>query len=168
MSVSIMLSILLVVSFVGTTIWKEKELPDSISAMVWVLPEGCWRWLWSIWLVAVSILTFAPAVGILDARGLGVFGFLPMVCLGFVAVLPLFDHEHVKWHYVMAVVGGILSQVTVAFINPWWLSVWLLMAVALWKPLRSKAVMISECLCYVAMVGAQTSTALFAGRSVCP
>ena len=159
-NVLLIANILLVVSYVGITIGRMKSLPESISAMVWVL-KGNWRWLWSIWLVAVSMLTFAPAIGILDARDLGVFGFLPMICLGFVAVWPLFDQEHVKWHYVMAVVGGILSQVAVAFINPWWLSVWLLMAVALWKPLRSKDVMISECLCYVAMVGAQTSTAFF-------
>lgn len=153
MSVSLIFSVLLVVSYVGITILKERKLPDSISAMVWVLPDGGWRWLWSIWLVAVSVLTFAPATEILDARGLGIFGFLPMVCLGFVAVWPLFDSEHVKWHYVLAVIGGIASQLTVALLNPWWLFSWLLMAVTFSKNLRSKAVMIAECICYMAIEG---------------
>lgn len=161
MNTLVILSLLLVTLYLGVAIWRKLTLPESISAMVWVL-NGNWRWLWSIWLAAVSVLTFAPMIELLDGKGLGVFGFLPMVCLGFVAVWPLFDQKHVKWHNLLAILGGILSQVAVALLNPWWLSVWLLMAVALWKPLRSKAVMISECLCYVAMVCVQTSTVLFA------
>lgn len=133
----------------GITILKERKLPDSISAMVWVLPEGGWRWLWSIWLVAVSVLTFAPATEILDARGLGIFGFLPMVCLGFVAVWPLFDSEHVKWHYLLAILGGILSQVAVALLNPMTLLLW----VAILPFVRSgKAVFVSEVICWATVV----------------
>ena len=50
----LLISISLVVLYVGTTIWIKKELPDSISAMVYDLPEGGWRWLWTVWL-AVAV-----------------------------------------------------------------------------------------------------------------
>ena len=153
MSAPVILSILLVVSYVGATIWKERKFPDSISSMVWALPEGAWRWLWSVWLVIVSVLTFAPIIGVLDTVGLGIFGFLPMVCFGFVAAWPLFDQDHAKLHNIVAVIGGVFSQVAVLLICPELLALWLLMLLALLKPLRCKSVMISECICYVAIIG---------------
>jgi len=60
MATMTILSILMVVSFTGIAIWKMNGLPESISAMVYALPDGGWRWLWSAWLALVSILTFAP------------------------------------------------------------------------------------------------------------
>lgn len=44
MTTMTVLSILLAVSFTGIAIWKMNGLPDSISAMVYALPEGGWRW----------------------------------------------------------------------------------------------------------------------------
>ena len=153
MAVMVIVSILLAVSFVGIAIWKLRGIPESISSMVWALPEGAWRWLWSVWLVTVSVLTFAPIIGVLDTVGLGIFGFLPMVCFGFVAAWPLFDQDHAKLHNIVAVIGGVFSQVAVLLICPVWLALWLLMLLALLKPLKSKSVMISECICYVAIIG---------------
>ena len=151
MTEPIILSIILVVSFVSITIWRIKQIPESISAMVWSL-KGDWKCLWSIWLIAVSILTFVPMIEILDRKDVGILGFLPMVCLCFVAVWPLFDSEHVNLHNWLAILGGILSQFCVLIISPYWLLTWLLMPIALFD--KSKSVMISECICYVAIVGA--------------
>ena len=145
----LIVSILMVVSFVGITIYRTNELPESISAMVWSL-KGDWKWLWSIWLMAVSILTFVPMIESLDRKDVGLLGVLPMVCLCFVAVWPLFDSEHAKLHNWLAILGGILSQFCVALINPWWLLLWLLMPIALLE--KSKGVMIAECICYVAII----------------
>lgn len=158
----IILSILLVVSFTGITIWIRKELPESISAMVYDLPDGGWRWLWSVWLAIVSVLTFAPVIGILDdTRGLGVMGFVPMVLLGFVAVWPLFDKEHLKWHYILSYIAGIWSQVDVWLMCPWWLFVWLALIVFVgylllcnMKQMLSKVVILMEMTCYIGIVGA--------------
>jgi hypothetical protein len=150
MTEPIILSIILVVSLVGITIFRTKDIPESISAMVWGL-KGDWKWLWSIWLMAVSILTLVLMIEILDRKDVGILGFIPMVCLCSVAVWPLFDSEHVKLHNGLAVLGGILSQLCVALINPYWLLLWLLMPVALFN--KSKGVMIAECICYVAIVG---------------
>ena len=156
------LSILLVVSFTGITIWIRKELPESISAMVYDLPDGGWRWLWSVWLALVSVLTFAPVIGILDdTRGLGFMGFVPMVLLGFVAVWPLFDKEHLKWHYILSYIAGIWSQVDVWLMCPWWLFVWLALIVFVGylllcnlKQMLSKVVILMEMTCYVGVIGA--------------
>ena len=124
----ITLSILLMVLGVGAAIWKKRELPQSISAMVYLLPEGGSRWLWTLWLMVVGVMTFAPAIDILDPIGYGYLGFAPMVTIGFVAVWPLFDVEHRTHHNVLGIMSGILSQVCVALIGPWWLLCWLLMA----------------------------------------
>lgn len=158
----IILSILLVVSFAGTTIWIRKELPESISAMVYDLPDGGWRWLWSVWLALVSVLTFASVIDILDdTRGLGFMGFVPMVLLGFVAVWPLFDKEHLKWHYILSYIAGIWSQVDVWLMCPWWLFVWLALIVFVGylllcnlKQMLSKVVILMEMTCYIGIVGA--------------
>lgn len=106
---SIILSFLLVASYVGAAIWKDKKLPESISAMVYILPKGGWQWLWTIWLVIIDILIFPEVIEILDHRRLGVLGFIPMVLLAFVAVFPLFDTEHRKYHYILGILAGICS-----------------------------------------------------------
>lgn len=41
----ILVAILLAVLYVGIAIWVTKEIPESVSAMVYVLPDGGWRWL---------------------------------------------------------------------------------------------------------------------------
>lgn len=159
----IIISILLVALYVGAAIWTRRELPDSISAMVYLLPKGDYMWLWSIWLIAVSLLTFPPVIGILDADGKGVLGFLPMVCLAFVAVWPLFDTDHKVWHYVLGFLAGVFSQVCVVYICPWWLLLWLVMvAMAVYAYvvteypawLRGKGIFVAECICYMSVVGA--------------
>jgi len=158
----IILSILLVVSYVGITIWRKKELPESISAMVYDLPDGGWRWVWSIWLLLVDVFTFAPTIEILEeAHSIGIMGFVPMVLLGFVAVWPLFDKEHLRWHYILSYIAGIWSQVDVWLMCPWWLFVWLALIVFVGylllcnlKQMLSKVVILMEMTCYIGIVGA--------------
>lgn len=160
MTLMLIISVLLVASVMGVAIWRMKALPDSISATVFVFK---YKWLWTIWLVFVDVLTFAPVIEILDRRGLGILGFLPMAMLGFVAVWPLFDIEHRKWHYIFAIAAGILSQKDVWFISPWCLLTWLLMPAAwIWTTLGkyraafdSKGVLLSEVICYVAVIGSE-------------
>ena len=153
------LSILMVVSFTGAAIWRLRALPDSISAMVYALPDGGWRWLWSAWLTIVSILTFAPVVEILDGRGLGILGFLPMALLMFVAVWPIFDREHYKWHNILSTAAAVVSQVDVWLISPYWLLLWLLMSSVVFMKgiyhtetyFNGKGVLFAECMCYIVL-----------------
>lgn len=160
MIVILIISVLLVALYVGATIWRFRALPDSISAMVYALPEGGCRWLWSAWLALVGILTFAPVVEMLDGRGLGILGFLPMALLMFVAVWPIFDREHYRWHNIFGTAAAVVSQVDVWLISPYWLLLWLLMVAAVFmKGLRhtgtyfgGKGVLIAEVVCYVVLI----------------
>ena len=160
MTTTIVLSILLAVSFAGATIRRLRALPDSISAMVYALPEGGWRWLWSAWLAIVDILTFAPVVEILDVRGLGILGFLPMAMLMFVAAWPIFDREHYRWHNILGTAAAVVSQVDVWLICPYWLLLWLLMpSVVFIKGIyhtgtcfNGKGVLIAEVVCYAVLI----------------
>ena len=157
------LSILLVVLFAGATVWRTGRVPESISAMVYLLPEGGWRWLWSVWLWAVTVLTLAPAVEILDADGRGWLAFLPMVCLMFVGGWPLMDVEHRPWHYAMAILGAALTQVCVVYICPWCLLLWLLFGGWAWLCKRrgragefaTYAVLAAEAVSYLAIVASE-------------
>lgn len=166
----LILSILLVALGTGAATgmihWLDRKpwsqsLPESISAMVYLLPErGGWRWVWTIWLVFVDVLTFAPVIEILDRRGFGILGFLPMAMLGFVAVWPLFDTEHRFWHYALAISAAVVSQVDVWLISPYGLLLWLLMpSVVFIKGLYhtgtyfgGKGVLIAEVVCYVVLI----------------
>ena len=164
MTAMIIISILLVVSFVGTAIWREREIPESISAMVNIF-TGAWRWLWSLWLIAVAVCTFAPVIEVLDSRGLAVFGFLPMGLLGFVAALPIFDTEHKDVHDVLGIVAGVLSQAAVFFMCPYWLFAWSLFVFLMgsvyvqpegWlaKAVKGKGTFVAEMVCWIAVIGA--------------
>lgn len=155
MLVLTILSILLVVSFVGIITWRNKELPESISAMVYDLPEGGWRWLWSVWLWLVTVFTYAPMMDVLDARGCGVFVFLTMLCLFLAGAMPLFQTETKKWHYVSAIAGGVLSQVCCCVVLHWWvvLPLWLVFTVLMvFVKVRGKEVLLAEMLCYVTSI----------------
>lgn len=164
MTVLLIISILLVVSFVGTAIWKMKGLPESISAMVNIF-EGAWKWLWSIWLMAVAICTFAPVIDVLDQKGLGIFGFFPMGLLGFVAAMPIFDTDHKNVHDVLGIVAGFLSQVAVVIMCPLWLFAWSLFVFLMgsvyvqpkgWlaRAVQGKWTFVAEVVCWMAVVGA--------------
>lgn len=164
----LLLSLFLVTLYVGVTIWKLRSLPESISAMVYVLPEGGWQWLWTIWLWVVSLLTCIPAIEALSPQGLEAFGFFTLVCFGLVGAMPLFLKEQIRWHYVLAIVGGILSQVCVLLVCHYFLILWMLM---LWVLIDSivpsldeqkdntprwydgKTVFLCEAVCYATTIG---------------
>jgi hypothetical protein len=156
------LSLFLVTLYVGVTTWKLGELPDSISSMVYVLPEGGWRWLWTVWLWAVALLTCIPAIEALRPKSLEVFGFFTMACLVFTGAMPLFLKDQERTHHILAIAGGIFSQIVVLFVSPWFLALWLLMVWLLLDSLTAsetprwydgKSVFISEAICYASFFG---------------
>lgn len=150
----------------GATIWKLKGLPDSISAMVYVLPKGGWRWLWTFWLWFVGIFTTAPMIEILDKKGCGYLGFITVVCIVFVGAWPLFQSETRRWHYVGAFAAGLMSQVCVFVACLWWCLLWLTASLFLVVSWRSKSMkyflvrinfgicLLAEAICYITMVAA--------------
>lgn len=166
MMTMIILSVLLAVLYVGAAIWALRGLPVSISSMVYVLPEGAARWLWSLWLIAVDVLTFAPLMDVLDGRGLAVVAFIPMALLAFVAAMPIFMEENKKAHDIMGVAAGVMSQVCVALICADWLFAWALFVFLagsvyvqpsgwLGKAINKKTVFVVEAVCYISIIGCQ-------------
>ena len=162
----LLLSLLLVTLFLGVAIWRLRALPESMSAMVYILPKGGWRWLWTVWLWAVALLTCIPAIEALSQKGLEVFGFFTLACLGFTGAMPVFLKEQNRWHNILGVAGGIFSQVCVLIVCHFFLVSWLLMVWLLIDSLvpssdpekeskprwyDKKGVTISECICYTTM-----------------
>ena len=103
---------------------RERRVPVSISAMVCLLPEGGWQWLWTLWLWAVA-LTLAPPLMEAMPDGWRFIAALMLAALTFTAAMPLFGQENKKRHYYFAIASGILSQLCVLILNPWWLLPWL-------------------------------------------
>jgi len=151
----IIASIVLAVLFVGTATALKKQIPESVSAMVYAFP---FKWLWTIWLWAVTIL-ITPSL--LDAmpEDWKFLGFLTIGCLMFVGAMPLIPTESNKAHNILGVTAGILSQLCVLLINPQWLWLWAVWAVVFVIKTLDKSldewrwsVFLSECVCYITLV----------------
>ena len=119
----LLLSLLVAVLYVGIATIKARELPASVSALVYNLPKGGWRWLWTIWLWTVTML-LTPSLIESMPDGLQVVAFLTLMCLLFVGAMPLGMDASNNTHYILGIAGGVLSQVCVLLLNPWWLLVW--------------------------------------------
>lgn len=166
MKTMILISVLVALAGVAGAIIKEKKLPESISGMVFTL-KGNWKWLWTIWLWAVSFTIGIPTIDALPDN-VKFLGFLMMAGLVFTGAVPLFEKNGRRMHYACAIAAGILSQVCVAMIEPWCLLVWLTfagyMGLLVWNVFYKKdysqhwydykGVFLAEVLCFVGLVTA--------------
>lgn len=119
----LMLSLLVAVLYAGIAAIKERELPESVSALVYHIPKGGWRWLWTLWLWTVAIL-LAPSLMEAMPGDWRFVGFLTLGCLLFVGAMPLGMNDSNATHNTLGIAAGVLSQVCVILINPLWLLVW--------------------------------------------
>lgn len=111
----------------GMVLMSRGGVPDSVSGMVYNLPVRR-RWLWSGWLVAVALTMMVPLMSALgDVAWLG---WLTVVCLLGAAVTPVFNSDTRTMHNICGVAAGVLSQICVMVLCPWWMLVWLI-----WIPL---------------------------------
>ena len=163
----LIIAILLMVLYIGITIWKKKELPKSISHMVYDLPKGGWRWLWTIWLWSVVICAAPSLIEALSGSSFQFVGFLTIASLLFIGALPLFDTDHLKWHNTLAIAGGIGSQICTILICPWWMLLWVIMIVLMggafcafndnkgyYRFIDGKGIFITEILCSTTVIAA--------------
>lgn len=145
----ILISIIMAVLYVGAAIIIKREIPVSISSLVYILPEGRWRWLWTIWIWITGLLLIVPLMDALPDEW-KFLGFFTIASLMFCGAIPLFIEEYNTWHNILGVAAGILSQVCVVIINPWYLTLWILILSALL--MKSKTVFISEVICFISLV----------------
>lgn len=158
----LIISILLAVALPAVAIWKTKEVPHSISSLV-DLFDGDKRWLWSVWLCLVTF-TLAPSLIESIPESWKVVGFAMLLCLTITAAMPLFDKEHEKWHDGFGIAAGVLSQICVLLVCPWWLLLWVVMAVLVFSGLAGfnewkkfcdgKGLFFTEAACALALYGA--------------
>lgn len=158
----LILSLLMAVAYVAAVIIKDRKLPDSISALVYALPAGRWRWLWSAWLALVTLLMAPALTAALTATWwTSLIADATIICLAMTAAMPLLPGYHNRLHTALGILSGVLSQVCVWFVCPWWLFSWLLLVAAwVWTTkdtartaFDGKGVFIAECICYLAIIG---------------
>ncbi len=162
MTVLTLISLLLAV--VGMIIMLRGGVPDSVSGLVYNLSDTK-QWWWSVWLSAVSLTVMVPLM-----TALGDFawlGWLTVVGLIGAAVTPVIRKDTRRLHNICGVAAGLLSQVCVACLCPWWLLCWMvfipLMAgsMAAFNDSDSvptfcdgKGVLVSEIICAISLFGA--------------
>ena len=164
MTTLVIISLLLVVLYVGITICHTHTIPDSVSAMVYALPTAG-RYLWTVWLWAVSML-LVPSL----MESLGSYwqflGFLWCASMAFCGALPLVKGEPNTAHNALGITAGVISQAIVLILNPWWMCVWLLLSwfvltdrvrdlTSIWY---GKTCLLAESVCYISLVGSLLTT----------
>jgi hypothetical protein len=157
---------LLAIAGVGVAIYKNKELPESMSAVVYDLPKRQ-QWLWTLWMWAIAV---AVGIPLIDRMGGSMFQFLAfftMVSMVFCGAIPIVRKERNTVHYGLAIVAGVTSQLCVVLIEPLWLFV---LPVALsfvavaafmkkpwtewvWQRISGKGVMLLEAVCAMSLFG---------------
>lgn len=162
----LLISILLVVIYVGGYIWKHKELPNSISAMVYDL-KGSQRYLWQSWLAIVTIFIAPTLFEATKDNPFQFIAFLFLFCLLMVSGLPLVRKEKNKAHGIIAICSGLLSQVSVTMVCAWWLLVWLPLILIMccfyfnafgsdnrfFKAVEGKGIFLAELACTISLYG---------------
>lgn len=114
---------LLAIAGVGVATFNNKELPESISGLVYDLPKKL-QWLWTLWIWAITVTLAPPLMEATEGNTLQFLAFFLVASLGLCGAIPLVAGEKNRAHYTLAAIAGILSQLCVIIINPWWLLVW--------------------------------------------
>lgn len=156
----IIISLILVVLFVGATIYHTHTIPDSVSAMVYSLPTSG-RYLWTIWIWTVSMLLMPVLMEKLGSYW-QFLGFLWCASMAFCGALPLVRNEKNTAHNALGIAAGVISQACVLVLCPWWLFAWVILLVFVlsdkFRDLTSmwygKSCLVAEGICYISLVGA--------------
>ena len=166
MATSVLISVLLSALGVGLATWKKRELPDSLSALVYDLPTKQ-QWLWTLWMWAMAVTVGIPLIDCMDGSMFQFLAFMTMVSMVFCGAIPIVKNERNTVHYGLAIVAGVSSQLCVVIIEPLWLLVLpvvlAFVAVAalvqkpwaewLWQRINGKGIMLSEAVCAMSLFG---------------
>jgi hypothetical protein len=158
MTTLVIISLLLAVG--GVSAACGGGVPESISSMVYALRKDR-QWLWSAWLFAVTALLMPRLLELAHWAG-----WLTTACLVGVAVTPIIKEETRGIHNWLGIAAGVMSQVCVAWICPWWLFLWVLIVYAIamdfadgnydegQEILHGKGVFVAEVVCMVTLYAA--------------
>lgn len=154
----ILIAVLLVAVYIVSYVAAYRKLPESLSATVYEFPKGD-EWMWSAWLAAIAVCLFVPLVERCEW-----VGWLMEVSLIGAALTPLINKEMLRWHYVFAIITGILSQICVVMLDAMWLGVWMVFVFLflssyvqpdgwLGKAMKGKGVFLAQIVCFVGLIG---------------
>ena len=133
-------------------------VPKSISSLV---NRMRWKWLWSLWLGVTGFLLLPLLLDELPETFKFV-GFLMFIALLGTALTPVFVDKNRKAHNIFGNVLGVLSQVCVLILSPWWLVLWVGMLVVMILSLSGRipkvfvgnGLFVIEVLCMITLYGA--------------
>lgn len=114
-----------VIAFLGVFVYtyKNNELPESVSSMVYDLSDKK-RWLWTAWICSIFGLLMPPMLERTDGSDWQFLCFLMTACFVFCGAYPLVNNEKNLAHYMLAYIGGIICFFVVISINAWFLLTW--------------------------------------------
>ena len=110
--------------YVGAMIYTGKQIPESISQTVFLLPRKG-QWVFSVVMVMVGFLLMPVLFEKVSESTQFIAFFMSAGIIG-VGVAPLGLKEKNTIHYVFAAVSGIASQLLVALNQPLLLLTWFL------------------------------------------
>lgn len=137
--INIIIAVLILVAYIVTMCVVGKKIPDSLSQSVFFLPPGG-AWLWTVVITVVSFLT-VPTLIERSSENTQWMAFIAVFGLLLVAVCPLLPKKGTddqtdtksptyKIHIAGAVICAIMSQLDIAFNQPWLLLFWVPWAMA--------------------------------------
>jgi len=154
----------------GIAVMLRGGVPDSVSGLVYNLSDAK-QWWWSVWLAAVAITVMVPMMTALD--GFAWIGWLTSVCLIGAAVTPVIRSDTRRMHNICGIAAGILSQLCVVVLCPWWLLAWMVFVPLMAGSMAAfndsedlpvvcagKGVLVAECICAVSLYGALVTAIL--------
>lgn len=110
--------------YVGAMIYTGKQIPESISQTVFLLPRrGKWVFTIVMWLVGFLLM---PVLMEKVSEQTQFIAFFMIAGILFVGAAPLVLKEKNTVHYVFAAISGIASQLLVALNQPLLLLTWFL------------------------------------------
>lgn len=127
METLVLISMLLAVLGIGLSTWRRKELPRSVSAMVYNLPVSE-QYIWTLWLWVTAFLC-VPSLMESIREPWTFVGFFWIAAVMFCGAMPLTERDTEKWHDLLGLAAGILSQCCVWLVCPWWLLLWTVLLV---------------------------------------
>lgn len=151
-----MIYLALVIVAAGTLlgVWKSGGIPYSLSSLVFALPKQQ-QWVWSAWMGITAVLMLPVMLKALPETW-EFTGFLTTACLLGVSATPLIHKDTERWHDTLAICAGVMSQICVAVLSPWWLVAWVLMLI---KPCVRRwartncTVFLAEVICGITLFG---------------
>ena len=122
--ISYILGFIILFSYITYIIWKDKKIPQSISATVYSLDKKS-KWLYTIIIFIVAFLIAPYLFEITSAIGIEILAYFTILGMLGTGADPLVHGEKNIIHYSCAILMGSSSQVISYLLCPYTMFLWL-------------------------------------------